>query len=252
LLDSDLAGAHSLAPALAQALSTHAIFFFVNDSDSWSYRLADAQGNISEYDSDENADENDDDEDLVAAGPAIAQINALMRDGSILQKMQEMQARMSAAAPPEVRAAEDRIKSGQGTAADMQQYQAWAMSEMPKHIEEMRSFLGGAFTPPTAAKKPTARKTKRKPTAAERAALKNRLAALRPILAPGVNEEDVESIFSRRAVFAEDVLAEFLPLLGISDYYSNLSYQYLRESSAADLSSHNIHFLHHLHFQPSS
>src|SRR4051812_34496118 len=51
VLDSDLMGGHSLTARLAQRLQTPAIFFFVNDSDSWSYLLADAHGATSEFDS---------------------------------------------------------------------------------------------------------------------------------------------------------------------------------------------------------
>src|SRR5262245_8671974 len=49
ILDTDLMGAHSIAPQLATALTTHAIFFFVNDSDGWSYLLADSKGTVSEF-----------------------------------------------------------------------------------------------------------------------------------------------------------------------------------------------------------
>src|SRR5262245_47771646 len=54
ILDSDLMGSHALVLATAERLSTHAIFVFVNDSDGWSYLLADPQGAVSEFDSEEN------------------------------------------------------------------------------------------------------------------------------------------------------------------------------------------------------
>src|SRR4051812_38334773 len=40
VLDTDLMGAHTVVPRLAKKLATHAIFIFVDDSDSWSYLLA--------------------------------------------------------------------------------------------------------------------------------------------------------------------------------------------------------------------
>jgi hypothetical protein len=252
ILDTDLVGAHSLAPALAKNLATHAIFFFVNDSDSWSYLLANPQGTVSEYDSEENADQDDDDfsDDMVEAGPAISQLNALMRDGSLVRKMQELNERMTAAAPPEIQDAEARIKSGSGNAADMHHYQTWMMRELPKYTAELKSLMGGALDPFRVAGRPAPKKqSKRKPTKDQRAAQKKRLDPLRPLLVPGVNDEQVQDVFDKHAAFAEDILAEFLPLLGIADFYANLSYRYLAESTTPELASHNIRFTHHLRFE---
>ncbi|HMC12096.1 MAG TPA: hypothetical protein VKH44_12435 [Pirellulaceae bacterium] len=245
LLDTDLMGANSLVPPLAEALGTHAIFFFVNDSDSWSYLLADPAGAVSEFDAAESADE-EDEGDLVEAGPAIAQLQALMQDGSIQEKIQQIHSQMSAAAPPAIRDAEMRIKSGQGTAADMQQYQAWAAQEMPKYMADVKSLLGGLFNPPRVAAR---KKPKRKPTKAERAAQQRRLNPLRPLLAAGVSDDAVEAVLRKQVTFAEEALAEFLPLLGIADFYANLSYRYLDEARPDELTAHNIRFSHHLRFE---
>jgi hypothetical protein len=254
VLDSDLGGAHSLAGDLAESLKTYAIFVLVNDSDSWSYLMADPSGGVSEFDSGEEADEDDfDGGDLVEAGAAINQLQSLMRDGSVLQRFQEMQAKIMAAAPPEIRAAETRIKTGQGTAADMHQYQAWAMGEMPKHAAEMRQMLAGALNPLKAISAAGgARRKQRKLTKAERAAARERLGKLHPILADGVSDEDVQSVLDKRTTFAEDVLGEFLRLVGINDYYANLGYQYLDEMKPAQLAAHDIRFAQHLRFERST
>jgi hypothetical protein len=251
ILDTDLMGAHSLAPAIAKKLATHAIFFFVNDSDSWSYLLANPKGTVSEFDSDESADDDEDyGDDLVEAGPAIAQLNALMQDGSLMQKAQEMQQRMSAAAPAEIREAELRIKSGRGTPSDMLQYRTWAMQEMPKYMADLRSLMGGALDPfRLGSQSAPKKKPERKPNKAERAAQKKRLDQLRPLFAPGVTEDQVQDVLDKQAVFAEEILAEFLPPLGIAAFYTNLSYRYLTESSTQELASHNIRFTHHLRFK---
>jgi hypothetical protein len=45
------------------------------------------------------------------------------------------------------------------------------------------------------------------------------------------------------------VLAECVPLLGIADFYANLSYRYLNESTTGELAAHNIQFVHHLRFE---
>jgi len=246
ILDTDFSGAHSLAPALAERLSTHAIFFLVNDSDSWCYLLSGPEGAVSEFDSAENADDDEDSGDLVETGAAIAKIQSLMSDGTIQQRMQAIQAQMAAAAPPEIRAAETRIRSGQGTAADMHQYQAWAMQEMPKYMADMKALLGGALDLPKAS---APKKSKRRTSKAERAAEKRRLDALRPILAAGVTDNEVQDVFEQQAVFAEDVLAEFLPLVTIPAFYANLSYGYLDESTPQELAGQGIQFVQHLRFE---
>jgi hypothetical protein len=254
ILDTDLLGAHELVSSLAQRLATHAIFVFVNDSDSWSYRLADAQGGVSEFDSaEQDQDVEGEYDDLVQAGPAIAQLQTLMQDGSILQKMQDIQTQMSAAAPPHIREAEARMKGGTGTAADIRVYQAWAMQEMPKYTTQMKSILGGALDPFRAAQKQSAgKKPKRQPTKAARAAQQKRLEPLRPILAAGVTDEQVQAVFETKAVFAEEVLAEFLPLIGIGSYYATLSYRYLEEAGDDELAAENIRFIHHFRFETNS
>src|SRR5262249_49864523 len=71
ILDSDLMSGHDLTARLAQQLQTPAIFFFVNDSDSWSYLLADGHGATSEFDSEELQPEDDEQGDLASATAAI-------------------------------------------------------------------------------------------------------------------------------------------------------------------------------------
>jgi len=250
ILDSDLMGGHALTSRLAQQLQTPAIFFFVNDSDSWSYLLADGHGATSEFDSEELPPDDDEEAQMVNATAAISQIQSLMQDGSVMQKMQSIQERMSASAPPDIRAAEERIKTGRGTTADMQQYQAWAMQEMPKHMADMRSMLGGLLGLGRAASSGSGqKKSSRKQSKAQRTAWQKRLADLRPLLAKGVTDEQVQAVMEKRELFAEEVLREFLPLLGIAGFFANLSYRYLDGTPFDDLLSENIHFSHHLRFE---
>ena len=246
ILDTDFSGAHALTPALAERLSAHAIFFLVNDSDSWCYLLAGPDGAVSEFDSAEDADDDEDSGELVEAGAAIAKIQALMSDGTIQQRIHAIQAQMAATAPPEIRAAETRIRSGQGTAADMHQYQAWATQEMPKYMADMKALLGGALDLPKLSAPQT---SKHRTSKAERTAQKQRRDALRPILAEGITDEQVQNVLDQQVAFAEEVLAEFMPLVNLPAYYANLSYGYLDESSPQELAGHGIRFVQHLRFE---
>src|SRR5436190_21396161 len=84
VLDTDLMGVHALAVSLAERLSTHAIFFLVDDSDSWGYMLANPAGIVTEF---ETADGQDDefsdggdfsDGEVVDVSEAAAKLQSLM------------------------------------------------------------------------------------------------------------------------------------------------------------------------------
>src|SRR5262245_5006540 len=248
VLDSDLTSLEGLTRSLAERLRTHALLCFVDDSDSWSYQLAGPRGDVSVFDSAEQQRDEAGDDDagggLVQATAAIAQIQALLKDGSIQQRMQQIQAQMLAAAPPEIRAAEERIRNRQGTPADMQQYQAWVMREMPKHTADLRALLSGALPQAAAPKAAAQQGAPPRPAAAPEL-----LDELRPIVAAGISDEQVQAVLGKQAVFAEEVLAEFLPLVGIGSFYANLSYDYLEEASPAELAAEGIRFTQRLGFR---
>jgi hypothetical protein len=253
ILDTDLMGAHTIASRLAKKLATHAIFFFVDDSDSWSYLLADPKGKTSEFESGgDSEDDEDEGGELVEASAGVAQLQALMHDGSMLQKFKDMQEQMLATAPPEVREALERIKSGRAMPEDMQRYQAWAQQELPKHQLQLRSMISGLLNLARIAPVKSSKKAAgRKRTKSQRAAEKKRLDALRPLFAAGVTDEQVQDVLDQRDLFAENVLAEFLPLLGISAYYANLNYRYLSGVRENELAAHQIHFVRDVRFETS-
>jgi hypothetical protein len=254
ILDTDLAAAQLLTPGLAKQLATHAIFFFVSDSDSWSYLLADPKGRVSEYDSDEGAEDDDFDEEslehLEELAQRAAKLREIMSDPGQAKKLQDVGEQMLAAAPPEIREIQAKMQRGKTGPADVQRYHAWSMQQMPKYTAWLNELLGmdDHPTPP----KPKKKKPKRKPTRAEQRAQQKRLDQLRPLLAAGVKDEQVQAVLDRQAVFAEDVVGEFLRLLGIADFYANLSYRYLSEAGPGELAAHNIRFAHHLRFETNT
>ena len=50
-------------------------------------------------------------------------------------------------------------------------------------------------------------------------------------------------------MFAEETLAEFLPLVGIAPVYAHLSYRYLEEFSESELASQSVQMAEHLRFK---
>jgi hypothetical protein len=255
ILDTDLVAAPELGAALAQSLATHAIFFFVNDSDAWSYALAGPSGELSEFESHPEDDDEDFDEasleQLQELTKQASRLRELMSEPAHLQRIQQFNDQMLAQAPPEIREIHARMQRGQVTSAEIQQYQAWSMQEMPKYKAQFQALLGlDDFTPQPRPKKKS--KPKRKQTKTQQRAQRERLLHLRPLLAPGVTDEQVQDVLDQGAVFAEDVLAEFMPLLGIAEIYSTLSYRYLNEMGKPELASHNIHFVHHLQYETNA
>jgi hypothetical protein len=250
VLDSDLASAEGLTRSLAEQLSTHAIFCFVNDSDSWSYLLVDPDGATSQFDSEVDEEWGDEDLDEDELGAKLGVLESLTRDGSMQQRMTDLTRQMMAEAPPDIQALYAKMQAGQVTAADMQKYQAWAMQQMPKLLSQLDprwgALLGGAR--PAASPKARARKKSK----AEQAADKERLDHLRPLLAAGVTDKQVLAVMERKDVFAENVLGEFLPLIGISRSYADLGYPYVAETSPAALAAQNVSFAHHLRFELSA
>lgn len=253
LLDSDLLATNELAEQLAAKLATPTIYFLVNDSDSWGYRLVDPQGNVSEHFPDEEDGEDDfSEDDLAGLGDKLATLQNLMHDGSLPARMAEVSERMWQAAPPEIAALRTRLESGQATMAEMQQYQAWALQEMPKHQDQIHEMLGGLLGFASAPPRARAAKAPAKPTRAEKAAQRKRLKPLRALAAAGVTDEQLQAALDARAVFAEETLAAFLPLLGIAPHYAYLDYRSLSETTPHELAAQNIRFVHHLKFESAS
>jgi hypothetical protein len=252
LLDSDLMGASLLAEALADQLDTDTFYFLVNDSDSWCYTLCRGGKQLDEFDSagEGGMPEEVSEEQLVEFAESIETLQSMMADGSLQERVQAMQRDLIANMPPEIQAIEGRMKQGQATQDDLRRHQEWFAAALPQLQDEIGQKLGGIFKMATsAAPKPKTDKPKKKKSAKASKAAKKRLDHLRPLLASGVSDDDVQSVLSRQAVFAEETLAEFLPLVSIPAYYANLSYGYLPESTPAELAAHAIRFVHELRFE---
>jgi hypothetical protein len=249
VLDSDLGGVQALTTALAARLKTHAIFFLVNDSDAWSYLLADPRGGVSEFDTAPEDDDTFDDlnpGDELELAQKINNLRAIAEDGTLHSRMEALSQQLLAEAPAEIRELEAKLRGGNATVAEIQQFQAWSIQEMPKRVSQISGLFGDLSGMSKPARKS---KAKRKKTKAQKAADARRLDDLRPLLAPGVTDDEVQAALDKRSLFAETLLAEFLPLLGITNHFAFLSYRYLDESTPEDLSAQNIRFLHDLRFE---
>ncbi len=253
VLDSDVEGAMSLATPLAEQLDAHTLLCIVNDSDSWMFALSRGDGLLDEFDS---------------AGPGgvaaelppeqwsqldqgLRDLQDRLADGSLQQHVQQLMEEMLEAAPPEIQQCQARMQQGQATAAEQARYQAWAAAESPKLMGRFQEIMG-PIVPGVAALKGGAgksKKRKRKATKAQREAALQRIDNLRPLFVAGVTDERLQAVLDEKAVFAEETLAKFLPLVGIPGFYSYVEYDHKDEATPEELAGHGIQFAQHLMFE---
>jgi hypothetical protein len=243
LLDSEGIGAPDLAAALSGQLQTHAIQFFVNDSDSWHYQLFHAGQAIDEFDScpdDEDFDEDDDGPVLLNMGGGI---NAADAQRVIQERALEWQQQLLQKMPPHLREMQKRwMTTGQIVPEEMQEVNNWMRGQMPTMLEQLRELMGaGSKKAPSQAEPPTSN-----------GRLQGHLEHLRPLLKADVKDARVLEVLNAKATFAEHTLGDFMPLIGITPFYANLSYPYLAEYTSADLARQSIQLAEHLKFKRSS
>ncbi len=247
ILENDPLSSVALATEISRRLRTYAIQFFVNDSDSWHYQLFHDGQQIDAFDSSDGEEGEWDQEELdesalgALASGSLAGIEQAMRG-----KAQEFETLLTAEMPADVRAIHGKMRTGQATQEEMQAYLQWMSAEMPKHLAAMQRLvaeamqglgLGGAPRKGGAT------------LAEEERELQPHVERLRPLLLPDVSPDSLLELLGRQAVFAEETLAEFLPLVGIAPVYAHLSYRYLEDFSESELASQSVQMAEHLRFR---
>jgi len=222
ILDSDLTSAVNLAAGLSQALQTEAICVLVNDSDSWHYLLYRDGEQIDEF----NSAELDGPDEVGELSPDLAQ---LLDAGQlekfrteIQQRAAELQKQLEALVPPHIRERQERIARGEGTAADFDAVELWSGQALPGLADQILSLSGSIVKPKPA--DPEATPPGLPPESDKHAEdrLRGHIAKLRALIPPGISNDFVLRILRKQPVFAEEALAEFLPVLGIPPIYAYL------------------------------
>jgi hypothetical protein len=256
VLENDPLSSVTLAGELSQLLKSHAIQFFVNDSDSWHYQLFYKGRQIDAFDSSPDADEGDWSEgplDDVLSSGSLAGIEQAVRG-----KAQEFERQLMAEMPVEVQEIYRKMQSGDATQAETQQYLQWMNAELPKRMGDMQRMIGEAMqglAPGTNRRHGAAngeeesRRRATSPSAEEEQRLRPHVEQLQPLLAAGTPADLILELLGRQATFAEETLAEFLPLLGIAPVYAHLSYRYLEDFSESELASQSVRMAEHLRFR---
>jgi hypothetical protein len=257
VLDSDLAGEFELANDLAERLNAYSLIVLVNDSDSWGYSLARGDGPLDSFGlDDEDAPGEPIGEifggEVERITDSLAKLQAAMSDGTYLERIQKMFEDSLAQASAEMQALYARVQAQQATPEEMQQFIEWNTSVNAQYMEQVQRMLKEEFNLPEIGKAfqtKSKKKRKRKPTKAQLAAARQRIDNLRPLLLIESTDEEIQELMGRKAVFAEETLAEFLPRFGIPPFYAYLDYGHHSEASAEELAAHAIRFVHHLKYE---
>jgi hypothetical protein len=227
LLDSDLVDSVSLASDLSCRLETYAIQFMVNDSDSWHYVLFHHGSQVDAFSS---SGELEGECEIDKMSPEIAQ---LLSGGGLEQRMREVQQQMERDKPSEIRDIQQRIQQGTATQEEMQQLGQWIQAESQRFVDQVM---------------PGMRQVLVRPSVPE-AELSGHLEKLRPILPRDAADSLVLAVLGKQAVCAEEVLGEFMKLVGVQSFFANLSYRYLEECTETDLLGADIDIVAHLKFR---
>lgn len=248
VLDSDLMNSLELAGSLSAALRTHALQILVNDSDSWHYQLYHNGEHVDEFDSSGGEGFTDEDGDGMAG---LFGALGMRADGdefqNIMARARQMAEQVQQAMPPEIRAIQERMEQQRATPEEIHQYTQWMNAEVPRLMGNLKDVMGdfsSRLAPPL--DRPAASEGENEESPAH---LQRHLVHLQPLLKGSAGEEQVLKVMARRAVFAEEMLGDFLPLIGINPYYANLSYRYLTECTPKDLERESIRLAEHLKFK---
>ncbi|HVW03123.1 MAG TPA: hypothetical protein VHB77_22370 [Planctomycetaceae bacterium] len=226
VLDSDLACMLEFTPSLARHLNTAAITALVNDSDSWCYFLYDGEQQIDAFDSSGGLEAMDELIDLEELDP-----------NDFSARMSSLEADIGDRFPTEIREIQARAAAGKMQPGDMAKLQEWMETGWPKLIAELtgdvnqliHDFDDGEVS------------GRISPVADDGDApiddetMQEHVALLRPYLPLDVTDRQLQQVLEKRAVFAEELLAEFLELLGVGGFGANLSYRYAREYGDEEL-----------------
>jgi hypothetical protein len=242
----------SLPLPLAAELDVHMLLCMVNDSDSWMYSVVDRSGNVVEFDSANlaaNASE-------FADGSAeldrrLADIHVQLADSGFKQRIADLQNQIVAEAPPDIQEIHAQVTSGNFNIENVQRYNDWLRSQAPR-LSSLMQELAGSFIDSqraTASSAQSMPKKKRRSAKSKRAAVQAQIDKIRPLLVGGVTDGQVAEVFQAKAVFAEETLAAFLPLVGIPGFYAYLDYDHKDEADPNELAAQGIGFAHHLMFE---
>lgn len=255
LLDSSMMGIDALTAALSERLSTVALVVSVNDSDWWQMTLM-KDGELADHFSTMS------DEELFAqfgtefGGELIGMMDAGDEDGAaelLGQRIGLIQQQMTSLIPPEMREIQERIGRGEATDEDRRRFDEWMDAATPDLLDNLMAALGdlapGLVEDLDEDEEALAPRQPRQQLELGEDELREHVKQLRPLLAPGVTEDELASVLTTCSPYAEDDLESFITLLGISPGWAYLAYSYLFEFDESELAEVGVFIAESLAFK---
>jgi hypothetical protein len=239
ILDSDLMGLLSLAQELSSRLQTHAICVMVNDSASWHYELFHKGREVDGFDSPGSSpllDLTELPDDMLEMPDADELAEAME---AVMDQMPALAELLQSLLPPEMREIHQKITNGTASAEEADEFSRWSR----ELAEGAATEFDEATRKNTDADLPVAAAdSDGNGQAATKQQLEGHLHHLRPLLASGVKPDRIREILVEKAAFAEEPMADFLEMLGVSRFFARLSFQYLQEFTPEEIQSEGIGF----------
>lgn len=239
VLDSDLMGLLTLAQELSSRLQTHALCVMVNDSDSWHYELFHKGREVDGFDSPGSSpllDLNELPEDMLEMPDAKELAEAME---AVMDQMPALAELLQSLLPPEMREIHRKITDGTATPEEAEEFSQWSR----ELAEGAAVDFGDATKKGTDSDLPVAATdSDGNGQAASKQELEGHLHHLRPLLASGVLPDRVREILVEKATFAEEPMADFLEVLGVSRFFAQLSFQYFAEFDSEEIHREGIGF----------
>ena len=237
LLDSDLEQQISLASELSKRLQTPAIYFLVNDSDSWCYRAFRSGSQFDEFDSSVESSfeqrENTHETATTTKGGSVSIQEAMT------QRARELKEQLKEEMPSDIRHIHERMESQAVTKEELKRYRKWERIKTDQQFRDMKSMVMGMIMqrmPPLVRQ------------SVSESDLRTHFQKLRPILLSDVTEIRVLEVLGKQSLFAEENLGEFMALLGIQPFFANLSYRYIQDCQNQEMEESDIRIVEHLRF----
>jgi hypothetical protein len=232
ILDSDLGGLATLARELSRVLRTDTLLVAVDDSDSWGYQFHRDGQPVDEFDSSGDPSGNDAEaspelEDAIARGDedAVAEIitreaMAYAPEGPItMHDGSEM-------IPPHIFVIQQRMAEGKATFWERWRYRLWWLRFL---YRALRGKVGGGefgFDIPRS-------------VPLDEATLSRHVANIRDFF-PSADEAALRKLLPKSRFPSENLLVEFLTIVGLPGLYGLLNYDYQRDHSKRELAGEGI------------
>jgi hypothetical protein len=220
VLDCDMILSSDTAGQLSAALDTYAISFHVNDSDSWHYFLSHRGEPLDEFMS-RSAEEFD------LFGTAADDLTSLLGESGLedfRMAIRELEGEFPPPSeePPSNEAGLKIFSPSESNDAN----DAGAADDASNAVDDDEQSGNEPFD------------------------FFDHLSALKPLLRPNVTEQQVLKSLSATAIFAEETLAAFMPLIGINPFFAYSDFRDMAEDiTPEELQMESVHLHRRLDFE---